>query len=325
MPIQKPSGRHIVAPAIPAIPVPLMEDTQLVRLDPPQAHAPTIATLGNVDLLGAFLAGRKPTTLRAYKKDLTDFAAYLGVPGPGAAVEFLVSGTAGEANALTLGYKAHLSDRKLAPATVARRIAALRSVVKLARTLGRITWAIDIPSPRAEAYRDTRGPGLAGWKAMLAAVKKQTATPKGKRDLALLRLMHDLGMRRGEVVALDRADLDLEAGTVAVVGKGKAEKVNLTLNPPAVAALTDWVAARGDWAGPLFVRLDRPLIPGIRAGSTPGTWLGSHTASAAAPEWREARTPTGCGTRASPGPSTWPTETCERCGGSAGTPSWRRC
>jgi integrase len=152
--------------------------------------------------------------------------------------------------------------RKLAPATIARRVAALRSVVKLARTLGRITWAIDIPSPRAEAYRDTRGPGLAGWKAMLAAVKKQTATPKGKRDLALLRLIHDLGLRRGEVVALDRADLDLEAGTVAVIGKGKTEKVNLTLNPQTVMALTDWVAARGDWAGPLFVRLDRAARPG---------------------------------------------------------------
>jgi integrase/recombinase XerC len=152
--------------------------------------------------------------------------------------------------------------RKLAPATIARRVAALRSVVKLARTLGRITWAIDIPSPRAEAYRDTRGPGLAGWKAMLAAVKKQTATPKGKRDLALLRLIHDLGLRRGEVVALDRADLDLEAGTVAVIGKGKTEKVNLTLNPQTVMALTDWIAARGDWAGPLFVRLDRAAGPG---------------------------------------------------------------
>jgi integrase/recombinase XerC len=262
VPIQKPSGQPVAAPATLAVPVPLMEDTQLVRVDPPQTHAPTIATLGQVDLLGAFLAGRKPTTLRAYRKDLTDFAAFLGVPGPGAAVEFLVTGSAGEANALTLGYKAHLTDRKLASATVARRIAALRSVVKLARTLGRITWAIDIPSPRAEAYRDTRGPGLAGWKAMLAAVKKQTTTPKGKRDLALLRLMHDLGLRRGEVVALDRADLDLEAGTVAVVGKGKNEKVNLTLNPQTVTALTDWVAARGDWAGPLFVRLDRAAGPG---------------------------------------------------------------
>ena len=128
-------------------------------------------------------------------------------------------------------------------------------MVKLARTLGRITWAIDIPSPRTEAYRNTRGPGLAGWMAMLAAVKKQTATPKGKRNLALLRLMHDLGLRRGEVVPLDRANLDLEPGTVAVVGKGKTEKVNLTLNPQSAAAFEEWVAARGGWVGPLFVRL----------------------------------------------------------------------
>jgi integrase/recombinase XerC len=239
-----------------------MEDTKLVRVDPPQAHAPATTTLGKVDLLGAFLAGRKPTTLRAYRKDLTDFATFLGVPGPGEAVEFLVSGDAGRANALTLGYKAHLTDRKLAPATVARRVAALRSVVKLARTLGRVTWAIDIPSPRAEAYRDTRGPGLAGWKAMLRAAKERATTPKGKRDLALLRLMHDLGLRRGEVVALDLADLDLKAGTVSVVGKGKAEKVPLTLNPQSAAALADWVAARGGWAGPLFVRLDRAAGPG---------------------------------------------------------------
>jgi integrase/recombinase XerC len=239
-----------------------MDDVKLVRLDPPQAHAPATATLGKVDLLGAFLAGRKPTTLRAYRKDLTDFAAFLGVPGPGEAVGFLVGGDAGRANALTLGYKAHLTDRKLAPATVARRVAALRSVVKLARTLGRVTWAIDIPSPRAEAYRDTRGPGLAGWKAMLRAAQEKATSPKGQRDLALLRLMHDLGLRRGEVVALDRADLDLEAGTVAVVGKGKSEKVPLTLNPPTAAALADWVKARGDWPGPLFVRLDRAAGPG---------------------------------------------------------------
>jgi integrase/recombinase XerC len=97
---------------------------------------------------------------------------------------------------------------------------------------------------------------------MLTAAKERATTPRGKRDLALLRLMHDLGLRRGEVVALDLADLDLEAGTVAVVGKGKAEKTNLTLNPPTLAALADWAIARGDWPGPLFVRLDRAAGPG---------------------------------------------------------------
>jgi hypothetical protein len=47
--------------------------------------------------------------------------------------------------------------------------------------------------------------------------------------------------------------LDLDAGTVAIVGKGKSEKANVTLNAPTTAALADWVGARGEWAGPLFV------------------------------------------------------------------------
>ena len=239
-----------------------MHDTSLVRLDPPHAPAPLAATIGKVDLLGAFLAGRRPTTLRAYRKDLADFAGFLGLPAAAVAVELLVSGTAGQANALALGYRAQMTDRGLAPATVARRLAALRSVVKLARTLGHIAWAIDVGSPKAEPYRDTRGPGLAGWKAMLAAARERTATPKGKRDLALLRLMHDLGLRRGEVVALDLADVDVEAGTLAVIGKGKSEKAGLTLNGPTAAALADWIATRGSWPGPLFVRLDRAAGPG---------------------------------------------------------------
>jgi len=232
--------------------------TTLVRIDPPRRRTPAVAaTVEPVDLLEAFLAGRRPTTLRAYAKDLDDFAAALGLGDARAAVESLIAGDAGRANALALTYRAHLAGRGLAPATVARRLAALRSVVKLARTLGRVAWTIDVGSPRAEAYRDTRGPGLAGWKAMLAAAGERSATPKGKRDLALLRLMHDLGLRRGEAVALDRGDVDLEAGTVAVVGKGKSERTNLTLNAPTRAALAEWIGARGDWAGALFVRLDR--------------------------------------------------------------------
>jgi integrase/recombinase XerC len=83
----------------------------------------------DVDLLEALLAGRRPTTLLAYAKDLADFAAYLGLASTTAAVETLVAGTAGRANALALGYKAHLTGRDLAPATIARRLAALRSVV----------------------------------------------------------------------------------------------------------------------------------------------------------------------------------------------------
>jgi integrase/recombinase XerC len=96
-----------------------------------------------------------------------------------------------------------------------------------------------LPDP----YRDTRVPGLGGWRALLAAARGRSGTPKG---MDLVRLMHDLGLRRGEGVALDLADLDLEAGTVAIIGQGKPEKTNVTLNAPTPAALADWVAARGE-------------------------------------------------------------------------------
>jgi integrase/recombinase XerC len=150
---------------------------------------------------------------------------------PNAAVKLLVASSARQANALALGCKVHLTDRGLAPATIARRPAALRSVAKPARSLGQVTWTIEIGSPKAEAYRDTRGPGPEGWRGMLAAAKKRATTPKGKRDLALIRLMHDLGLRRGEVVTLDLADVDLDAGTVAVVGKGKSERRPVSTGP----------------------------------------------------------------------------------------------
>ena len=80
---------------------------------------------------------------------------------------------------LALGYKAHLTGRGSPPATIARRLASLRSVVKLARTLGRVTWTIDIASPKAEAYRDTRGPGLEGWKACSPRPGSGRPRPRG--------------------------------------------------------------------------------------------------------------------------------------------------
>jgi integrase/recombinase XerC len=131
----------------------------------------------------------------------------------------------------------------------------------MARTLGVVPWALDVDSPRAEPYRDTAGPGDAGWRAMLAEAKRGAASgrPKPVRDLAILRLLHDLGLRRGELVALDRADVALEPGAawVAVIGKGQTAATRLTLPDPTRDALAEWIGRRGEDPGPLFVRLDR--------------------------------------------------------------------
>ena len=110
-------------------------------------------------LHAAFLAGRSPHTLRAYGADLEAFTAYLGEPGPGAALSRLIGLPAGEGNGVLLAYRAHMIDAGLTPATINRRLAAIRSALKLARTLGLTSWAPEIRGLKVEAYRDTTGPG----------------------------------------------------------------------------------------------------------------------------------------------------------------------
>jgi integrase/recombinase XerC len=108
------------------------------------------------DILAAFLAGRNPRTLRAYASDLADFARFIQVPeattlrSVPAAVELLLSGDGGRTNALAMAYKADLMCRSLAAATIARRLAALRSMVKLARQIGRVTWTLEVEGPRSQ-------------------------------------------------------------------------------------------------------------------------------------------------------------------------------
>src|SRR5262249_10544191 len=86
-------------------------------------------------------------------------------------------------------------------------------------------------------------------------------------NLALLRLLHDLALRRGEVVALDLADVELdwgETGRVWIVGKGRTQRQPMTLSDRARDALRDWIALRGPEPGPLFHRLDNAQGDGDR-------------------------------------------------------------
>ena len=173
------------------------------ELVPAVIDAKPPALPGTGDIMAAFLAGRNPRTLRAYASDLADFARFVHASEPSSAVELLLSGGAGRANALALAYKADLMGRKLAAATIARRLAALRSMVKLARRAharrvgsGRVPWTLEVEGPRSQPYRDTTGPGQDGWRKILAAATlaaggnpaRGVASPRGRRNLALASL-----------------------------------------------------------------------------------------------------------------------------------------
>ncbi len=208
-------------------------------------------------LIELVLRGRNARTVAAYQGDYDDFGRFLGL-GPragGRALDTLVAMTAPAAHMWVLGYRASLTELGRAPATIKRRLAALRAAVKLARQLARISWTLEVEAPRVESYRDTRGPGRAGWLAILEAAQRQATTDRGRRNLAIVRLLHDLALRRAEVVSLDSTDVDLPRSAVSILGKGRTGREILTLPPATRAVLLDWLAARGDWPGPLFVRL----------------------------------------------------------------------
>jgi len=207
-------------------------------------------------LVALFLAGRTPRTLRAYRDDLEDYRAFVSAPTLDAAAAYLLGSGHGAANAAALAYRAHLLGRGLAPATVNRHLAALRSLVKLARTLGAVPWTLDVPAVRSESYRDTRGPGVAGVRSLLDALAARQDA-KGVRDRVILRLLYDLALRRAEVAALDVADVDLAGRTVAVLGKGRRERETRTLPDVTRAAVEAWLRVRGTQPGPLLTNRDR--------------------------------------------------------------------
>lgn len=111
-----------------------------LRLDRIQEH-----------LLDAFYAGRSANTVRAYRRDHEDFRTFVarqdGLAAFAAtaeqAVRMLLAVEHGQANALALGYRTDMVRRQLQPATVNRRLAALRSVVRLGNTPGLVSWTLD--------------------------------------------------------------------------------------------------------------------------------------------------------------------------------------
>ncbi len=217
-------------------------------------------------LLESFLEGRSPRTIRAYSQDLVDFQSFVGASTTQAMAETLLNHGHGQANALALRYRSHLVQRGLQSATINRRLAALRSLVRLARTFGLVAWSLEIQNLRASAYRDARGPGLAGFRRMVRQLDDRQ-TPKAIRDRLLLRLLYDLALRCSEVTNLDLCDVELGAGTLAVQGKGRTDKQLLTVPQQTKLALEAWLQVRGSEPGPLFTNFDR-ANKGCRLTST---------------------------------------------------------
>lgn len=224
------------------------------------AARPHLFILPERDLIAELLRDkRSPNTRKAYQRDLKDFFQTIAQtePSPQLVAEFLQLERA-TALQLVLSYKAALIEKNLSEATVNRRLAAIRSLVNFAQAAGKCPWGLDeIHGEKIKAYRDTSGVGIDSYKAILAVPNR--ATIKGRRDYAILRLLWDNALRRGELHKCNVVDLNPEAGTLSILGKGRGtQREIISLSPATVEALMDWLSSRHDATpdAPLFTALD---------------------------------------------------------------------
>ncbi len=153
------------------------------------------------------------STRRAYASDLADLDGWLTRTGRKLADV--------DVNALA-EYAAELGRgrRGLAPSTIARRLAAVRSFIRFSLGASQVP-EIAVPPRRRRRIPDA--PKLADVEGLIAAVEGDD--PLAVRNGAILELTYSCGLRSAEVVGLRLADVDFDQETVHVLGKGGKERV----------------------------------------------------------------------------------------------------
>src|SRR3989441_217327 len=181
-----------------------------------------------------------PHTLRSYGSDLREFQVFVGRDKP-----------LGEVDGRTVrAYLAHLHTRGLDGASVARKLAALRSWFRFLVRRGKLARNV---------ARDVRGPRLGRTLVSFLPIDEAQVLVDGKavggaareRDVAILELLYATGLRVSELSSLDIEDVDRAGATVRVLGKGRKERI-VPFGRRAARALDAYLGPRAERRGTLF-------------------------------------------------------------------------
>lgn len=209
-------------------------------------------------LLEIALARLSPLTKKAYAGDLGRFAAWWGEPSGGDALrELVVLPTGGQAREVVHDYIDHLQEAGKSPATVARAVRALNSMVDKLFYADLVPWQLQVKAPKVQAVREVRAPSQAELQAMLAATAGRK--PIDRRDAAILRLLAHGGLRATEVCKLDYpAHLREREEGLEIFVRGKGKRLEWSPLPRSTAqAIRRWLRVRGEDPGPLFLSTGR--------------------------------------------------------------------
>jgi integrase/recombinase XerD len=225
------------------------------------------------DGVGQFLSflavekGASGNTIAAYRNDIQQFSGFTTSRRNG-------KGWAGVDRNMILDYMLDLQRKKYAEATVARKVAAVKSF------FGFLTAEGLIPGDPTESLSSPRV-----GKSLPKPISPQQIdelleqplrrnTPEAKRDKAMLELLYATGMRVTELVSLDLDSIVLrsESAYVRCVGKGSKER-SIPIHEHAAEAVQTYL----DEGRPLLVRVrgERALFVNRRGErlTRQGFWL----------------------------------------------------
>jgi site-specific recombinase XerD len=170
-------------------------------------------------------------TRRAYASDLGRFAEWADGMG---------RGPDGLRHRDIRRFAAGLSSGGAAPATVARKLAAVRGLYDFLVRRGELEQnpADLVSTPK----KDSKLPKVLTTEQIEALLDRIPAgTPLELRDRAMLELAYSCGLRCEEIVNLDLGALDFETEQLRVLGKGSKERI-LPVGEPAQRALERYLA-----------------------------------------------------------------------------------
>ena len=167
-------------------------------------------------------------------------------------------------------YRSALVGGAYARATIASKLQAVGRLYAALQANGarpdNPAEGVKAPPDRTDRAERVKWLGLADMARLLAA--PDATSMSGKRDAAIIALMALHGLRVSEVARLDVSALDLDAGTIRIMGKGQKVRTALLVGP-STDAIRSWLLVREDVAAAsvsaLIVSLHHPA-PGTRMG-----------------------------------------------------------
>jgi integrase/recombinase XerD len=180
--------------------------------------------------------GRATSTVVAYRRDLVAYWGYLK--------RLNAEVTLGDVRAVDLdAWVGSMRLAGLAPATVARRVVAARSLHRFCTAEGLVS---EDPTASLEQPRVPAGLPKALAEGTVESLIEAASgdDPLGRRDRALLEVLYGTGARISEAVGLSLGDLDLSTGTLRLFGKGAKERI-VPVGRGVETSMLRWLAPEG--------------------------------------------------------------------------------